>query len=48
VSEPLIKYLSSYTYLPEHGVGYFFAINTGNPAAFSKIREFPRSYVTAI
>ena len=39
-------FLSSYGYLPDHGVGYFFAINAGNSAAASELGELLRSYVT--
>jgi hypothetical protein len=33
-------------YLPEYGVGYFYSINSGNGAAFGKIGDTIRAYVT--
>jgi CubicO group peptidase (beta-lactamase class C family) len=38
--------LTEMSYLPEDGVGYFFSINAGNGAAFGKIGEAIRAYVT--
>jgi CubicO group peptidase (beta-lactamase class C family) len=39
-------FLSSYAYTPEHGVGYFFAINAANPQAFGDIAKLVRGYLT--
>ncbi len=39
-------FLSSYSYLPNHGVGYFFAINAGNGEAVKQIGDLIRSYLT--
>jgi CubicO group peptidase (beta-lactamase class C family) len=39
-------FLSSYGYLPDHGVGYVYTINAANPSAFGKIGELIRSYLT--
>jgi CubicO group peptidase (beta-lactamase class C family) len=39
-------FLSSYGYLPDHGVGYFFSINAANPDAAKKLGELLRSYLT--
>jgi CubicO group peptidase (beta-lactamase class C family) len=39
-------FLSSYSYLPDHGVGYFFAINAGNGEAVKQIGDLLRSYLT--
>ncbi len=39
-------FLSSYAYLPDHGVGYFFSINAGNAEGFKKIEDLLRSYLT--
>jgi CubicO group peptidase (beta-lactamase class C family) len=38
--------LTEMAYLPEYGAGYFFSINTGNGAAFGKLGEAIRAYVT--
>jgi CubicO group peptidase (beta-lactamase class C family) len=38
--------LTDMTYLPEYGVGYFYSINSGNGAAFGKIGDTIRAYVT--
>jgi CubicO group peptidase (beta-lactamase class C family) len=38
-------FLSSYGYLPDHGVGYFFSINAGNAEGFSKLDKLIRSYL---
>jgi CubicO group peptidase (beta-lactamase class C family) len=38
--------LTQMAYLKDHGVGYFFSINAGNGAAFKKISEAVRGYVT--
>ena len=38
-------FLSSYGYLPDHGVGYVFAINASNSDAGRKLGELLRSYV---
>jgi CubicO group peptidase (beta-lactamase class C family) len=39
-------FLSSYSYLPDHGVGYFFAINAGNGEAVKQIGDLLRAYLT--
>src|ERR1035437_2124735 len=38
--------LTDMSYLPEYGVGYFYSINSGNGAAFGKLGEAIRAYVT--
>ncbi len=38
--------LTDMSYLPEHGVGYFYSINAGNGAAFGKIGDAIRAYIT--
>ena len=38
--------LTDMSYMPEYGVGYFFSINAGNGAAFGKIGETIRAYIT--
>jgi CubicO group peptidase (beta-lactamase class C family) len=38
--------LTDMAYLPEFGVGYSYSINTGNGAAFGKIGDAIRAYVT--
>ncbi|MGD0802270.1 MAG: serine hydrolase domain-containing protein [Terracidiphilus sp.] len=38
--------ITEMSYLPEYGVGYFYSINSGNGAAFGKIGDAIRGYVT--
>jgi CubicO group peptidase (beta-lactamase class C family) len=38
--------LTDMSYLPEYGVGYFYSINAGNGAAFGKIGDAIRAYLT--
>lgn len=38
--------LTEMSYLPEYGVGYFYSINSGNGAAFGKIGDAIRAYIT--
>jgi CubicO group peptidase (beta-lactamase class C family) len=38
--------LTEMSYLPEYGVGYFYSINSANGAAFGKIGDAIRTYVT--
>ena len=38
--------LTDMSYMPEYGVGYFYSINSANGAAFSKIGDAIRAYVT--
>jgi CubicO group peptidase (beta-lactamase class C family)/uncharacterized membrane protein YozB (DUF420 family) len=38
--------LTDMSYLPEYGVGYFYSINAGNGAAFEKIDDAIRAYLT--
>ncbi len=38
--------LTDMSYLPEHGVGYFYSINAGNGDAFGKIGDAIRAYIT--
>lgn len=38
--------LTEMSYMPEYGVGYFYSINAGNGAAFGKISEAIRAYIT--
>lgn len=38
--------LTDMSYLPEYGVGYFYSINSGNGAAFGKIGDAIRAYIT--
>ncbi|MGA2569866.1 MAG: serine hydrolase domain-containing protein [Terracidiphilus sp.] len=38
--------LTDMSYMPESGVGYFYSINTGNGAAFGKIGDAIRAYIT--
>jgi CubicO group peptidase (beta-lactamase class C family) len=38
--------LTDMSYLSEYGVGYFYSINSGNDAAFGKIGEAIRAYIT--
>ena len=38
--------LTEMLYMPEYGVGYFYSINSGNGAAFGKIGDAIRAYVT--
>jgi len=38
--------LTEMSYMPEYGVGYFYSINAGNGAAFGKIGDAIRAYVT--
>ncbi len=38
--------ITEMSYLPEYGVGYFYSINSANGAAFGKIGEAIRGYVT--
>jgi CubicO group peptidase (beta-lactamase class C family) len=38
--------LTDMSYLPEYGVGYFYSINAGNGAAFGKIGDAIRAYIT--
>jgi CubicO group peptidase (beta-lactamase class C family) len=38
--------LTEMAYMPEYGVGYFYSINSGNNAAFSKIGDAVRAYIT--
>lgn len=39
-------FLSSYGYLPEHGLGYFCSINSSSGQAFSEILNLIQSYLT--
>lgn len=39
-------FLSSYGYLPEHGLGYFCSINSPNGQAFTEILRLTRGYLT--
>jgi CubicO group peptidase (beta-lactamase class C family) len=41
-----LGFRSVYGYLPRHGVGYFFAIDTTNPGVFGRINGLFRSYLT--
>ena len=38
--------LTEMAYMPEYGVGYAYSINAGNGAAFGKIGEIIRAYIT--
>jgi CubicO group peptidase (beta-lactamase class C family) len=38
--------LTDMSYMPEYGVGYFYSINSGNGAAFGKLGEAIRAYIT--
>jgi CubicO group peptidase (beta-lactamase class C family) len=38
--------ITEMAYLPEYGVGYFYSINAGNGAAFGKIGDAIRAYIT--
>jgi CubicO group peptidase (beta-lactamase class C family) len=38
--------LTEMAYLPDEGAGYFFSINAGNGAAFEKVSEAIRGYLT--
>ena len=38
--------LTDMSYMPDHNVGYFFSINTGNGDAFEKIGKAIRAYIT--
>jgi hypothetical protein len=38
--------LQSMSYLPEYNVGYFYSINSANGAAFGKIGDAIRAYIT--
>jgi len=38
--------LTEMSYMPEYGVGYFYSINSGNDAAFGKIGDAIRAYIT--
>jgi CubicO group peptidase (beta-lactamase class C family) len=38
--------LTDMSYIPEYGVGYFYSINSGNGAAFGKLGEAIRAYIT--
>jgi len=38
--------LTDMSYMPEYGVGYFYSINSGNGAAFGKIGDAIRAYIT--
>jgi hypothetical protein len=38
--------LTDMSYMPEFGVGYFYSINSGNGAAFGKLGEAIRAYIT--
>jgi len=38
--------ISSFAYLPEQGVGFFYSINAGNGEAFGNIRRAIQSYIT--
>ena len=38
--------LTDMAYMPEYGVGYFYSINSGSNAAFSKIGDAIRTYMT--
>jgi len=38
--------LTEMAYLPEHNIGYFYSINSGNGDAFSKIGKAIRAYIT--
>ncbi len=38
--------LTDMAYLPEYGVGFFYSINSGNGAAFGKIGDAIRAYIT--
>lgn len=37
--------VTSFTYLPEQGVGFFYSINSGNGDAYMRIRSLLRDYV---
>jgi CubicO group peptidase (beta-lactamase class C family) len=39
-------YLATYGYLPGEGLGYFYAINSSNGSAFSRIGKLVRAYLT--
>jgi CubicO group peptidase (beta-lactamase class C family) len=38
--------ITDMSYMPENGVGYFYSINSGNGAAFGKLGEAIRAYIT--
>jgi len=38
--------LTEMAYMPEYGVGFFYSINTGNGAAFGKVGDAIRAYIT--
>jgi len=38
--------LTEMAYMPDHGVGYFYSINSGNGDAFEKIGKAIRAYIT--
>ncbi len=38
--------LTDMSYMPDHDVGYFFSINTGNGDAFEKLGKAIRAYIT--
>ena len=38
--------LTEMAYMPDHNVGYFFSINSGNGDAFDKIAKAIRAYIT--
>jgi CubicO group peptidase (beta-lactamase class C family) len=38
--------LTDMSYMPEYGVGYFYSINSANGAAFDKIGDAIRAYIT--
>ena len=38
--------ITDMSYMPEYGVGFFYSINSGNGAAFGKIGDAIRAYIT--